>query len=107
MSDLLRGRVDLCCCLQMVFGNCGVLAEMSTSKGYVEMTGVDSETSQDVADAINSKGGRYLEAQIQGSKSEAEEGSLIILAAGDRSLYEDCQSSFQAMGKHSFFLGKR
>jgi 3-hydroxyisobutyrate dehydrogenase-like beta-hydroxyacid dehydrogenase len=30
---------------------------------------------------------------------------LVILAAGDRTLFDDCQSCFQAMGKHSFFLG--
>lgn len=56
--------------------------------------------------AITGKGGRYLEAQVQGSKIEAEEGTLVILAAGDRSLFDDCQSCFEAMGKNSFFLGK-
>lgn len=109
----------------MVFGNCGVLQEMSSEKGFVEMTGIDAETSQDIAEvrflnssiirnglrcwnsqAITAKGGRYLEAQIQGSKTQAEQGMLVILAAGDRTLFDDCQSCFQAMGKHSFFLGK-
>ena len=36
--------------LQMVFGNCGVLAEVSPNKGYVEMTGIDAATSRDIAD---------------------------------------------------------
>lgn len=36
--------------LQMVFGNCGVLSEMGPSKSYVEMTGIDAETSQDIAE---------------------------------------------------------
>lgn len=92
----------------MVFGNCGVLqaTTVSDSKGYVEMTGIDAETSQDIADAILSKGGRYLEAQIQGSKMQAEEGTLIILAAGERSLFEECQSCFKAMGRNSFYLGE-
>lgn len=90
---------------QMVFGNCGVLTEMNANKAYVEMTGIDAESSQDLADAISSKGGRYLEAQIQGSKSESEEGTLIILAAGERSLYDDCFSAFAAMSNRSFFLG--
>ncbi|EFX72461.1 hypothetical protein DAPPUDRAFT_59045, partial [Daphnia pulex] len=90
----------------MVFGNCGVLQEMSADKGFVEMTGIDAETSQDIAEAITGKGGRYLEAQIQGSKVQAEEGMLVILAAGDRTLFDDCQSCFQAMGKNSFFLGE-
>ena len=45
----------------MVFGNCGVLQEMSHDKGFVEMTGIDAETSQDIAevcakpDAFNEK----------------------------------------------------
>jgi len=58
-----------------------------------------------VLQAINAKGGRYLEAQVQGSKTQAEEGTLVILAAGDRSLFDDCQSCFKAMGKNSFYLG--
>ncbi|KAL6437785.1 hypothetical protein ACFW04_004263 [Cataglyphis niger] len=91
---------------KMVFGNCGVLTEISPEKGYVEMTGIDAETSQDIAEAINGKGGRYLEAQVQGSKTQAQEGTLVILAAGDRSLFDECQSCFEAMGKNSFYLGE-
>jgi len=90
----------------LVFGNCGVLQEINTTKGYVEMTGIDSETSQDIAEAISLKGGRYLEAQIQGSKTQAQDGTLVILVSGDRSLFDDCQSCFQAMGKNSFYLGE-
>lgn len=90
----------------MVFGNCGVLPEMNPNKGYVEMTGIDAETSQDIADAILGKGGRYLEAQVQGSKVQAEEGTLVLLAAGDRQLFDECQSCFIAMSKNSFYLGK-
>jgi 3-hydroxyisobutyrate dehydrogenase len=69
----------------MVFGNCGVLTEMNSSKAYVEMTGIDADTSCDIGEAVTSKGGRYLEAQMQGSKKQAEEGTVVILAAGDRS----------------------
>lgn len=89
----------------LVFGNCGVIQASLTNKGYVEMTGVDPESSQDIAEAIVRKGGRYLEAQIQGSKNQAEEGTLIILASGDRVLFEDCQSCFEAISRNSFYLG--
>lgn len=78
---------------------------MVDGKGYVEMTSIDAETSQDIATSIIQKGGRYLEAQIQGSKNQAEEGTLIILAAGEQSLFEECQTCFEAMGKNSFYLG--
>lgn len=46
-----------------------------------------------------------MEAMIQGSKTEAEEGSLVCMAAGDRGLFDDCQSVFCAIAKNSFYLG--
>ncbi|KAL2726863.1 putative oxidoreductase GLYR1 isoform X2 [Vespula squamosa] len=105
-STLYQQNQSVTLIFQMVFGNCGVLMEISSDKGYVEMTGIDAETSQDIAEAINAKGGRYLEAQVQGSKTQAQEGTLVILAAGDRTLFDDCQSCFEAMGKNSFYLGE-
>merc|ERR1712113_909379 len=36
----------------------------------------------------------------------SSEGSLVLLVAGDKSLFDDCQSCFQAMGKNSFYLGE-
>lgn len=30
---------------------------------------------------------------------------MIILAAGERTLFEECQTCFEAMGKNSFYLG--
>ena len=79
----------------MVFGNCGVLTEINSCKGYVEMTGIDPDTSQDIAEAISLKGGRYCEAQVQGSRDQSNQGTLVILVSGDRSLFDDCQSSFK------------
>lgn len=90
----------------MVFGNCGILQSSNPiGKGYVEMSSIDAETSKDIYEAWTLRCGKYLEAQIQGSKSQAEEGTLIILAAGDRTLFEECQTCFEAMGRNSFFLG--
>lgn len=54
---------------------------------------------------ITSRGGRFLEAPVAGSQQLSNDGMLVILAAGDRTVYEDCSSCFQAMGKTSFFLG--
>lgn len=43
---------------------------------------------------------------IQGSKGDAEEGELVCMSAGDKSLFDECQSAFCAMAKNSFYLGK-
>ncbi len=52
------------------------------------------------------KDGRFLEAPLVGSVQQAMEGSLVVLGAGDKTLYDECQSCFEAIGKKSFYLGK-
>ena len=83
----------------------GVLEGMAPGKGYVDLSTVDPETSQEIAAAITAKGGRFLEAPVSGSRKPAEEGTLIILTAGDRSLYEDALPAMAKMGKKVLYLG--
>lgn len=70
------------------------------------MTTIDTDTSKDIESQLSSIGMSYLEAQIQGTKSQAEEGKLILLAAGDKQLFDSCQTCFEAMGRNSFFVGE-
>lgn len=69
------------------------------------MTGIDVKMSQDNATAITAKGWRYIEAQLQGSQRLVDEKRIIVLGAGDRSLYIDCQSCFVSICRNCIFLG--
>uniref|UniRef100_A0A8C5AVN9 Oxidoreductase GLYR1 n=1 Tax=Gadus morhua TaxID=8049 RepID=A0A8C5AVN9_GADMO len=90
----------------LVLGPSGVLQGIRPGKCYVEMSTVDPETIAELSQSITTRGGRFLEAPVAGSQQLSNDGMLVILAAGDRSVYEDCSSCFQAMGKSSFFLGE-
>ncbi|XP_059901916.1 cytokine-like nuclear factor N-PAC isoform X2 [Gadus macrocephalus] len=90
----------------LVLGPSGVLQGIRPGKCYVEMSTVDPETIAELSQSITTRGGRFLEAPVAGSQQLSNDGMLVILAAGDRSVYEDCGSCFQAMGKSSFFLGE-
>ncbi|XP_062388700.1 cytokine-like nuclear factor N-PAC isoform X4 [Sardina pilchardus] len=90
----------------LVLGPSGVLQGIRPGKCYVEMSTIDPETVAELSQVITSRGGRFLEAPVSGSQQLSNEGMLVILAAGERSVYEDCSSCFQAMGKTSFFLGE-
>jgi 3-hydroxyisobutyrate dehydrogenase len=70
------------------------------------MTTIDTMTSKDIESSLGAMGISYLEAQIQGTKAQSEEGKLILLAAGDKQLFESCQTCFEAMGRNSFFVGE-
>lgn len=90
----------------LVFGNGGVLKYMDENKSYVDMSTVDPETAIAIGDAIRSKGGRFLEAPVSGSKGPAQLGELIIMCAGDRTLYVDLYSCMEAISKKWFFLSE-
>jgi 3-hydroxyisobutyrate dehydrogenase-like beta-hydroxyacid dehydrogenase len=72
------------------------------------MTTIDADTSNDISEAIMARGGRYLEAPLIGSgKLQAEEGNLTVIVAGDKSLFDECNSCFQAISKQAFYLGSQ
>ncbi|XP_072040838.1 cytokine-like nuclear factor N-PAC isoform X1 [Amphiura filiformis] len=89
----------------VVFGENGILDAMQADKAFVDMTTVDIGTITGVSEAITGKDGRFLEAPLVGSVQQAMEGSLVVLGAGDKTLYDDLQSCFEALGKKSFYLG--
>ncbi|KAG2439082.1 hypothetical protein HYH02_006607 [Chlamydomonas schloesseri] len=91
--------------LAAVFGDNGVLKGISAGKGYVDMSTVDEATSTKIGEAVTAAGGRFVEGPVSGSKKPAIDGQLIIMGAGDKELYEQCQPAFRVMGKKSFYLG--
>jgi 2-hydroxy-3-oxopropionate reductase len=84
----------------------GALAGLGDGRGYVDLSTVDDATARELAAAITARGGRYLEAPVSGSKKPAEDGTLIILAAGDRSLHDETLPALEKLGKKVLFLGE-
>ena len=92
--------------LALCQGQDGVAAGIGAGRGYVDMSTVDDKTSKSISEQIIKAGGRFLEAPVSGTKKPAEDGTLIILAAGDPSLYNDAKPAFDVMGKMSSYLGE-
>ncbi|KAF7825919.1 glyoxylate/succinic semialdehyde reductase 1 [Senna tora] len=97
---------DPAAALSVVFDKDGVLEQICNGKGYIDMSTVDADSSSKICEAITSRGGRFLEAPVSGSKKPAEDGQLVILAAGDKSLFDEILPAFDVLGKKSFFLGE-
>lgn len=84
----------------------GIIAGLKPGAGYVDMSTVDAETSLETARLARAKGALYLEAPVAGSRKPAEEGTLIIMAAGDRALYDQSEPLLEKMGKKILYLGE-
>ncbi|MDN2664109.1 NAD(P)-dependent oxidoreductase [Psychromonas sp. 14N.309.X.WAT.B.A12] len=97
---------DPAAALAICEGPDGIIAGIGEGRSYIDMSTVDDATSQKISAAITEAGGRFLEAPVSGTKKPAEDGTLIILAAGDKSVYDDALPAFEIMGKMSPYLGE-
>ncbi|KAL2332268.1 hypothetical protein Fmac_019849 [Flemingia macrophylla] len=91
--------------VDVAFGKHGAANGMGPGKGYVDVSTVDGDTSKLISGHIKSTGALFLEAPVSGSKKPAEDGQLIFLTAGDKTLYETVGSLLDIMGKSKFYLG--
>lgn len=89
-----------------VLNRTGALKELKPGHALVDCSTFSAEDMQRTAAAVHSQGASFLEAPVSGSKGPAEQGSLIFLTAGERSVYAGAKDAFAAMGKRSFFLGE-
>jgi len=99
LADPLAARVVAC-------GSGGICEGLRAGGGYVDMSTVDASTSADIAEAVAACGGRFLEAPVSGSRQPAEQGALVILAAGDATLYGEAAGALDLMGKKRLYLGR-
>jgi len=90
---------------QVCFGEDGVIEAMGPGKAYVDFSTVDPETARRIGAAVEARGGRFLEAPVSGSRKPAEDGTLVILAGGDRTLFDEVLPAFQVLGKKHLYLG--
>ncbi|KAG2693933.1 hypothetical protein I3760_08G118200 [Carya illinoinensis] len=94
------------CTIAMLSDPSAALSVCNFGKGYIDMSTVDADTSSKINEAITSRGGHFIEAPVSGSKKPAEDGQLVILAAGEKALYEEAIPAFNVLGKRSFYLGQ-
>lgn len=91
--------------MDVACGEHGAASGMSPGKGYVDISTVDGPTSKLINGQIKETGALFLEAPVSGSKKPAEDGQLIFLTAGDKSLYDQVSPYLDIMGKSRFYLG--
>ncbi|XP_044485375.1 glyoxylate/succinic semialdehyde reductase 2, chloroplastic isoform X2 [Mangifera indica] len=94
-----ESAIDVAC------GKNGAANGIGPGKGYVDVSTVDGGTSKLISMQIKDTGALFLEAPVSGSKKPAEDGQLIFLTAGDKSLYDTVAPFLDIMGKSRFYLG--
>ncbi|HZS95821.1 MAG TPA: NAD(P)-dependent oxidoreductase [Terriglobales bacterium] len=91
---------------EVVFGATGILGGVASGKTLIEMTSGTALAVQEIAAAIERKGGAILDAPVSGGTPAAEQGTLTIMVGGDEALLERFRPLLQAMGTRILHVGK-
>lgn len=83
----------------------GVFDAITDGKVIVDCATLSAERMIYENERITSKGGRFIEAPVSGSKVPAETGQLIFLCGGDEDIYSEVSPALDCMGKARFLFG--
>lgn len=89
----------------VVDGPDGLLAGLSPSKIYVDMSTVSPRIIRDCAARAAELGAHMLEAPVSGSVSAVEAGSLVLFVGGESAALEQVRPVFERLGQKIIHVG--
>ena len=86
-------------------GQGGVLEGAAPGKLCVDMSTIDPAVSRRVAQALQGKGVRFIDAPVSGGVPRATDGTLAIMIGGDARDVEEARPALAAMGANLIHVG--
>lgn len=90
---------------QVLFGDKGVAAGLSTGKVVVDMSSISPIETKVFAKKINALGCDYLDAPVSGGEVGAKNATLSIMVGGSEATFERVKPMFELMGKNITLVG--
>ena len=82
----------------------GALQAMGEDAIWLQCSTVGIEAIEHLADLAKQQDIAFVDAPVIGTKKPAEDGTLTVLAAGNRELEAQCQPVFEAIGSRTIWL---
>jgi len=89
----------------LLFGAGGLMPAVRTGQIAIDMSTVYPDTSRKSAAAYATKGVRFLDAPVFGSKNDAAAGGLWIVVGGERALYEEVKPVLEVLSETTHYVG--
>ena len=90
---------------EVVLGQNGVIEGIQCDAVLIDMSTISPSVTRAIAERVEEKGGRMLDAPVSGGSWGAIEGTLSIMVGGEKSVFDRCLPVFQAMGKNIVHTG--
>lgn len=112
LAELAAGVDVICTCVTgprdveaVYLGAGGILGAARPGALLIDMSTIDPETQQRVAQAARERGYEYLDAPVSGGVGGARDATLAIMCGGETATFERARPVLAAMGRHLYHCG--
>ena len=106
-SDLIITCVkDADAVKEVLFGNDGITSGKYTEISVADMSTINPTSAQEISKKLHTMKIKSLEVPVMGGPNVAINGGLVLMASGDKELFETHQKIFKTIANKIFFLGE-
>ncbi|NWK06026.1 NAD(P)-dependent oxidoreductase [Marine Group I thaumarchaeote] len=91
---------------QILFGQDGIVAGKHDGLAVAEMSTINPSSAIQNSKRLNEEKIRSLEIPVMGGPNVAIDGKLVLMASGDRDVFDKYKQVFDTIANKTFFLGK-
>jgi len=91
---------------QILFGQNGIVAGKHEGLTVVEMSTINPSNAIQNSKRLGEEGINSLEIPVMGGPNVAIDGKLVLMASGDRDVFDKYKQVFDTIANKTFFLGK-
>jgi len=91
---------------QILFGQDGIVAGKHEGLTVVEMSTINPNNAIQNSKRLSAEGISSLEIPVMGGPNVAIDGKLVLMASGDRDVFDKYKQVFDTIANKTFFLGK-
>ena len=88
-----------------LFGDEGAAAALDAGGLAVDMSTIAPTAAKSIAERLGEQGIGFVEGPVSGSRPKAEDGTLTIMAGGEREAFQRALPLFEAMGERIVYVG--
>lgn len=90
---------------EVVLGEEGLAGGLSSGKTIIDLSSSKPLRTQALAEKLSTQGVRMLDAPVSGGVPRAREGTLAVMAGGEKAVYEEHRELLECFGEKIFYMG--
>ncbi|NIQ05700.1 MAG: NAD(P)-dependent oxidoreductase [Candidatus Korarchaeota archaeon] len=90
---------------EVVLGHSGIIEGAKPGLFLIDMTSISPIATHEIADALEEKDVKILDAPVSGGDIGAKKGTLSIMVGGPKEVFKECRPILEVLGKRITYMG--